>query len=52
MIDSHIAAVGRHVGSIIWHIGTYTLTLAMNLFVQVSISHLYICHVCMHACCI
>ena len=43
MIDSHIAAVGRHVGSIIWRLSTYTLTLAMHLFIQVSISQRYVC---------
>lgn len=34
MIDSHIASVGRHGYNIIWHIGTYTLKLATNIFLQ------------------
>ena len=35
MIDSHIASVSYHAYNIIWHLGSYTMKLAVNIFLQV-----------------
>jgi len=46
MIDSHIASVGRHGYNIVWHLGTYTLKLATNIFLQVLAMYHLLCNVC------